>query len=373
MDQILELCSVGYRNAAALRHEIPAMAASSIRARRTEGEPERVYPEGAVAGRSLPGLESVLRPLANRCTCLTLLAGSGSRWVKSLRAEMARKAHSEEPSDPDLDPEAPRGLFPVANWLQGVEGSRKIPVASYSLDATDGLGRHLVVIRGYEKDIRSRILQPLGIREEMIDFFTQEAPFGKPLGHGDAAWQCRALWKGSKYVVTNFGGDANSPLTILASLLTMEALDMCGEGVDLLVPAALQPAPAYPIAFDHNGFPRSFGHAKLQGRELDPGPGFTNVGLRVYRAEALLRMVESFHDEYWRDESGYDIPGNDPAGHEFALDNVDAAFASSGRARVLACALPGELTPAKSLEEVPGFERAIAEVRREWAEFGQGA
>ena len=42
----------------------------------------------------------------------------------------------------------------------------------------------------------------------------------------------------------------------------------------------------------------------------------------------------------------------------FALDNVDALLAAEGRARMLAIAMPEELTPVKSLDDVPAFESA---------------
>ena len=86
------------------------------------------------------------------------------------------------------------------------------------------------------------------------------------------------------------------------------------------------------------------------------------MGVRVYSAGALLESVERFRRDHWVEGTGYAIPGNDPAGHEFALDNVDARFSAEGRARILAIARPEELTPAKSLDEVPAFERAIESV-----------
>ena len=232
------------------------------------------------------------------------------------------------------------------------------------------IGRHVVVVRGHEEAIDSTVLAPLGIDAGQRAFFTQEAPFGKPLGHGDAAWQCRALWKDADYVVTNFGGDANSRATILSALLVLDALSRAptGPACDLLIPAAHIASPAYPIGLDSGGLPRTFGHAKLHGA-ADGGaaPGgageaFTNVGLRVYRGPALLAEVESARAKYWVEGEGWSVPGNDPAGHEFALDNVDASLASRGRARILAISRPEELAPAKSLEDIPDFERAVEKV-----------
>ena len=360
-----DLCSARHAEAFALR--------SSIAQRALELRNSAAAASGLPV---LPSVEAYAAELARRTVCLSLLAGSGSRWVRSLAA--AREA-PERPSyfDPSFDPASPRGLYRVADFL-GIGGAQsRVPVAIYSLAAVRGLGRHLVVVRGWSEAIDAEVLSPLGIGPDRRDFFTQEAPFGKPLGHGDAAWQCRSHWSGADYVVTNFGGDANSRLTILSSLLAMDALtrsrmarDAAGEGrIDLLLPAAFIPSPAYPISLDEAGLPRSFGHAKLQGRaslgETVESHGYTNVGLRVYRATALLEKVESFRSRFWTEGEGYAIPGNDPEGHEFALDNLDAELAREGRARILALSRPEELTPAKSLDEIPAFERAIKTVINE--------
>jgi hypothetical protein len=359
-----ELCSTSYAEAHGMRSEVPGMA---LEARKS-----------AAARSGLPEPASVAdyaAALSKRTVCLTLLAGSGSRWVRSL----VEARDAGRPEARGIDPEAPRGLYPVADRIRAAsEGTGsgafgRIPVAAYSIDAVDRLGRHLVVVRGWEDQIAQRIMEPLGIPPGRYSFFTQEAPFGKPLGHGDAAWQCRDLWKDADYVLTNFGGDANSPLTAMASLLALDALNAAGERVDLLLPAAPVDSPAYPISFDSRSLPSSFGHAKLQGKSQAAGFGYTNVGVRVYRADALYGKLASIHDRFWREGSGYDIPGNDPAGHEFALDNVDAEFAAEGRARVLACAQARELTPAKSLGELPAFEAAIALVRAEWEDFSRRA
>jgi hypothetical protein len=173
-------------------------------------------------------------------------------------------------------------------------------------------------------------------------------------------------------VVTNFGGDANSRRTILSSLLALDALRAIGAEADMLMPAAPLDSPAYPIGVEKDGLPRSFGHSKLQGETSAArrsGPGYTNVGVRVYSARALLEKAEHFRARYWIEGKGYSIPGNDPEGGEFALDNVDAALAEEGRARILAAARPEELTPAKTLGDVPAFERAVESVVAEDGEL----
>jgi len=144
------------------------------------------------------------------------------------------------------------------------------------------------------------------------------------------------------------------------------------------MPAAFVPAPAYPIAVDGRGLPTRFGHAKLQGgvegdanKAAAASGGYTNVGVRVYRATALREAIGRIRRDYWTAERGYAIPGNapgdDPAGGEFALDNVDALLASEGRARLLPVARPEELSPVKSLADLGRFERDAGLVCEDWA------
>ncbi len=197
--------------------------------------------------RGIRSLSGYLEYLAGRTVCLTLLAGAGSRWVDSLKQAAA------EGRDLRFDPARPRGLFPVRNVLG--RGPDPVPIAAYAVDAFRGLGRRVIVVRGWEAEIDREILEPLGVSPEERRFFTQEAPLGKPLGHGDAVWQCRDLWKEAEYVLVNFGGDASSPFTARAALLVLDALVSLGEPVGLLLPAARFEHPAYPITLDGLGRP----------------------------------------------------------------------------------------------------------------------
>ena len=310
--------------------------------------------------RGIRTVPEYLEYLAPRTACLTLLAGSGSRWLDSLKAAAAEgRAQS-------FDPARPRGLFPVRNYI-GL-GPDPIPIAAYAVDAFRGLGGRIIVVRGWEAEIDREILEPLGIPSGSRRFFTQEAPLGKPLGHGDAVWQCRELWKDFEYVLVNFGGDASSSFTARSALVVLDALLSVGEPVGLLLPAAQLENPAYPIALDSYGRPASFGHAKLSGSEVRPSAGWANVGLRAYKSSSLYALSQMIRAEHWKEGEGYAIPGNDPAGREFALDNVDARLAEGRLVRLLASALPEELTPVKSLTDVPAFEAAVKRVRRDAAE-----
>lgn len=319
----------------------------------------------------LTDVPSLARRLASRTVCLTMLAGSGSRWVRSLD----EAANAGRPAA--ADPSAPRGLYPVPNRMGF--GPDPLPIAGYALAAVRDLGRHALVVRGWEREIEETALVPLGYAPGSWAFVTQAAPGGKPRGHGDAAFQAMPLWREADYVAVNFGGDASSPLTALAALSALDAMARrLGETAPgLIMPVASMADPAYPIALDGQGLPRSFGHAKLTGT-ADRGsdgrgrtvPGLSNVGLRLYRASALEEAILAIRAAHWSKERGYEVPGNAPAsdgyGGEFALDNVDAWLAAVGRARVLRVARPEELSPVKSLDDLPAFDAAVKVVCGDW-------
>lgn len=335
-----------------------------------------ILPVVAASAAGLSDMAALTRRLASRTTCLTLLAGSGSRWVSSLKKAQSGGSFTQ------IDPAAPRGLFPVFNAMGF--GPDQIPIAGYALAAVRDLGRHLLVVRGWEREIETQILRPLSYADGSWNFATQDAPGGKPRGHGAAAFQTMDSWAGSEYVIVNFGGDSSSPLTALSSLAVLDALteQLGDDAPGLLMPAAFVPEPAYPIQLDDVGLPRRFGHAKLQGlQSATPTAGgsmqggYTNVGVRVYRSSALKQAIGQLWRDYWTMDHGWAIPGNaysgnDPDGGEFALDNVDALLAAEGKARLLAIALPQELSPVKSLEDLPRFQRDIAQVCSDWIALG---
>ena len=179
MESRLEhLCGRGCAEAFVLRGELAEIAYA-----------HRARADLAAGRAAFASLGEYVASLALRTVCLTLLAGSGSRWVKSLAAAEARGEGR------GFDPARPRGLYPVRDFTGRAGSSGTMPIASYAMIASRGLGRHLLVVRGWEAEIDEEILVPLGIGRKDRDFFTQEAPFGKPLGHGDAAWQCRDLWR----------------------------------------------------------------------------------------------------------------------------------------------------------------------------------
>ncbi len=295
--------------------------------------------------------------LRKRCACVTLLAGSGSRWVSSLR----EAASSGSPSG--FDERAPRGLYPVRNVMD-IPGAT-VPIAAYALRAARGLGKTVLVVRGWEREIEEGILRPLGYAPGSWVFRTQAVRDGKPRGHGDAAFQCMDSWRDREFVLFNFGGDASNPFTARAALAVLAALDADkpSGAPGLLMPVARVEGAAYPVSVDERGLPRSFGHAKLKAAGLaSGGPSYTNVGLRLYRSSELAVAIEAIRREFWTPERGYAIPGNDPEGGEFALDNVDEYLAQRGKARLLHIARPEELSPVKSLGDIARFEKDMEAV-----------
>lgn len=355
--------------------------------------------------------------LWNETSAITLLAGAGTRWMASLEKaknllKESDRSHGEDDPDPELIArfplDAPRGLFPVPDYIRTTDDARKeagraggaqagapasaqagapalrntIPMAAYAVDAVRKAGSHILVVRGWEEAIEDQILKPLGLGPAMRTdhaapsagpspreyFFTQKTgPDGKVHGHGAAVLQCRSLWRNARYVITNFGGDANSPLTVCLALHAMAAFEARGIDVGVVIPVARTGHPAYPVSLDEEGFPAGFWHEKLAG-----GHGgtvltdLTNVGIRVYRADWLDRALSMLHERYYEKGIGWSIPGNDPSAHECALDNVDGLLAEMKAARVMPLALPRELTPLKSLDQYGAFVRAVREVRLEW-------
>ncbi len=343
--------------APALLRELTGRGHPSARVRREELVPAAL----AVLGASEP--EEALRALRPKLGVVTLLAGAGSRWVRSIEA-----FREEWPAELGEDVrqaavgfalEKPRGLFPVTNYLPGIPGEM-IPVAAYSLAAVKGVGEQLIMTGGYDREIEETILEPLGYDRGEVLFQHQEMFRGSPLGDGAAACQCRRFWQGKRDILFNFGGDANSRRTVEESVLVMAALDVLGEAPALLLPAALVPNPDYTIEMDDQGLPRRFEHTKLSGSSgagRGRAEGYSNVGLRVYRGDRLGELLGDLHRNYFDTESGYVLPENQ--GNELALDNVDRRLAEGGEVRILASADPREITPAKTLDSVPRFLEAV--------------
>ncbi len=321
----------------------------------------------------LAEIPPVARELADAAVSITFLAGAGTRWRASLaeakrRFEKARTGLSEAAG---FSEDKPRGLFPVPDFLHGRNGTGRVAMAAYAFDAVRRIPWHIVVVRGWEKEIDEFALAPAGISPSTRVFFTQRGgPRGEVYGHGDAALQCEELWRNSHYVVTNFGGDANSALTVELALRAFAQFDTHGIEIGAIIPVARVDAPSYPVYLSEEGLPIGFWHHKLTGEAPRGRPApLTNVGIRVYRADWLSHALREMEHKYrvldGRGAFLWNIPGNDPAKHECALDNVDNYLANQGLVRVMSISLPRELTPLKELGEYREFVRATREVQTE--------
>lgn len=376
-----------------------------------EAFPLPSLPVDETARRELLGvLPSLRSEEASGVVSITFLAGAGSRWRASLAA--ARKEPGAWPAGAvaaNFPDDAPRGLFPVPDFLDGRDGKGRVAMAAYAFDAVRDIARHIVVVRGWEEAIDVEALGPAGISSGARVFFTQKSgPAGQVYGHGDAALQCEPLWKDARYVVTNFAGDANSWLTVELTLRAFVRFEALGLPVDALIPVAYTQNPSYPVYLDNRGIPVGFWHQKLAGAPMSARPlapnlapvssqsaigieapvptDFTNVGVRVYRADALRAALFELKEKYFgvfpggvarnngdEVETGWHIPDNDPAKHECALDNVDNLLAQKGLVRIMPISLPRELTPLKSLDEYDGFVDAVRGVQRELSAVRRGA
>jgi len=319
-------------------------------------------------------LLATLPPLSDKdaagTVSVTFLAGAGTRWKTSLLD--ARRGPDAWPAGHVAEAfplEAPRGLFPVPDYIDGGRGESQVAMAAYAFDAVRDIETHIVVVRGWEDEIDAQALSPVGIPPRRRIFFTQRTnSSGEVSGHGDAALQCMELWRDARYVVTNFAGDANSWLTVELALRAFARFDARGIEIGVLIPVAYTGKPSYPVFLNEDGLPAGFWHEKLAGSEPKAAPtSLTNVGIRVYRSAWLQSALSELEEKYYLPGmgAGWHIPGNDPAKHECALDNVDNLLAEKGLARVMATSLPRELTPLKSLGEYPAFVRAVREVQQE--------
>jgi hypothetical protein len=159
--------------------------------------------------------------------------------------------------------------------------------------------------------------------------------FSDVLGHGDALFQVHELLvKQGKlgdadYYVTNFGGDVNNPHTISASLSAMgkieEMFDFEGSKEFKpwgIIPSAEMIYPPYPVNINDDGT-MAFGHQKLFGTGVQERGG-SNIGVRIYNAGMIGKVLTSFYDSYYTDK-GYSMPRNANK-NEFSLDNLDMAL-----------------------------------------------
>lgn len=299
---------------------------------------------------NFPDLETAKKELAQRTVVLTLFSGAAERWINSLRAE------EEQTGVLPFPPDRPRCLAPV--YIFG----RTRPIGQLALLATRDLGRHVLVVRKSDlPKINNQIVWPLQIP---VDFVLEDLP--RPLGHGHSAFLASDKIEDSDFVITNFGGDVNYYETIWNTLLVMAVLQKVlpePQKPGVLLPAAVMEEPKYPIFLSPRGLAVGFGHPrnmedlKYFASSNVPAPQTSNVGVRVYQVAKLLEALKFYRGMFNSEAGCYEIAGNRPG--EFYLDNLDQYFADFLQARILAIADPREISPVKTIQDIPGFEEAV--------------
>jgi len=289
---------------------------------------------------------------------VTTLAGSGSRFLKSLEQRKALAGVSQ------FDPSWPRGLFPIDNLLPEISAP-KVPNALYSFSALKGLAaNHIVVVRGFEQEIDRLVLSPLKLSAQST-FVTQQVYPGQngPSGHGDAVYQAISAWNKPliQYVVVTFAGDANSFRTLLISLLVFDTLKALQIPIDAVFPVTLKDQATYPIERNKNGFLQALHHNKLRVCEsLQSGQADEcNIGIWPFCKTVLANTLTGLHESYFNSKDGYSIPGNKT--NELAIDNALQSMlgARSETVRALCVGSPEQITPLKDLHQFEDYVQAI--------------
>ncbi|MBI5613754.1 hypothetical protein HY947_02420 [Candidatus Gottesmanbacteria bacterium] len=289
--------------------------------------------------------DDFVRAVEKDTAVIMFAAGKGKRWDESLRKITISQ----------IDQKKPRILAQIQNILPNSKSSQStVPIGQYAAWATRGLGQHIVVHHGYAEEIKRSITDPLGIQNAV--FFEQQYDAnGNALGHGDALLQMQSLIQEKKYVITQGGTDPNSRETAILSLLTLYAYDKLGTPLSLVLPSASMQNPPYPITVNNNGLPTEFGHPKLKGSGTIES-GVTNIGIRVYRSEDLLKLFNTFKKYNRHYES---VPGHAKETNELSLDDFDTELLREilgHGVRQLAVAIPEEIQgTVKRYDDIPAF------------------
>lgn len=308
-----------------------------------------------------------IKAVSSSTACFTVVAGLNTRWTDSIDTPEGQRVTGRLKVFSRSDP---RFLAKVPNLLPAdIVPGENIPAGLYNLYALVGLGRHIIIHSpGNRERIEAEMVKPLRIEEGKVSYREQPIPEGgnKPLGHGDALIKIIDVLPGYKYLIANFGNDANSRQTAVMSLLTMYVMDKYGEDVAMIMPTANMEKPKYPVVLDSNGFPIAFGQAKLLGEasvKLDAGP--SNIGVRVYKVSDLLPIAQAIQTRYQVHGSYALMFGR--AVNECAQDDFDRILASTNnRVRHLCVANEAEINhSAKTVAEIPYFLNTMAQVLEE--------
>lgn len=325
--------------------------------------------------RTMPEAFEEIRPLA---MSTTFVAGMAQRFLRSL----ADPANHELIERYHPDSKLPRALAPVSNLVpELVPGSDLVPNALYNLRALKGVvgdniivygGNSLKEARRNRREIDDQICKPLGMHPR---FVRQLNPVS---GHGDALIRImddnvgRDLFKNRRYLVVNFGGDANSRQTVALSLLAMHACRKLGIPVQCVMPTTLQESPAYPLYINDEGLPTGSYHPK---DDRWPPPGTpskqSNVGVHVFDTESTAGFLSQYKHVYdlvhmRRPKAGYFVPG----AKELKRDHIERHDMEMGRCLTLPISAQEEIAhTVKSIDAIPDFEKDLRTVLSRDREF----
>ena len=311
-------------------------------------------------------MRSFLDTVRQETVTVTFIAGAGTRWIESFK----KPENEELIRRYGIKKDEPRAMARVPNLLD--PNGDNIPMAAYNLLAVRNLGTKQVIIYGGKTDeeaeknrrLIEELTQKMGINN--VVFIRQKIHPGreKPLGHGDALLQVlddpqgKKAFENAKYVITNFGCDANSYQTTVLSLLAMYVFDKYGINLSGLMPTSTSESPEYPIYIDHNGLPLGTVHKKDNLPPPEDGESSlqSNVGIRIFRLRALLNVLDRYREIYEKIKQGKD--GVDYPNGELKIDHFErdmmSHFASYGVFLTFPISIPEEIahTP-KAIEGIP--------------------
>lgn len=349
---------------------------------------ERFSPENIVGLETellhLSGFDNMagfLQKVKKDTLVITAVAGAATRWKESI----AKPQNGAIVRERHINSRAPRCMAHVQDYDQP---DQMIPIGTYNLRAVQDLGDQVVVYGGGNPE--QAMVHRLQLYNELISPMKANVRLckqkiypnkKKPSGHGDLLLQIfkdprmHDVIMNKKYVIANFGGDANSYQTAVLSLLTLYVFDKYGFTLGSFIPTTIpseQEKDFHPLYTDNNGLPTSSYHPKDDKVKPDGSPsGQTNVGFRLYGMEQLMKVMRPYEEAQARMEKGKDVEY--PVG-ELKQDHFDqACMQDLGiNALVAPIAIEEEIihTP-KGVDNLAQFEADMRVVYQKDREFKQ--
>ncbi len=334
-----------------------------------------------------------LKKVKKDTAIVTFMGGAGTRWEKGNKESTKEGDEGlteleRSTSHKGITPNTPRIFAPVDNLIPSeIVGQDQIANPVYNILAVKDLGSEHFVIYGGDtnKDadanrerIEREILAPAKTKATLI---RQKIHPGKEKvsGIGDMFLQMTEDEEGKKafkkkYIVVNQSSDENSFQTATLSLLSMYVFDKYGIDLSCILPTMIstEEKVPYPLVIDKNGLPENNHHWKDYGG--DPPKGLSkqsNIGVRIYKAKALLKEINSRRPIYEKLKKGerkvdyYD--------EEYKYDHIEKSFMRSRAFLLLSLPIAMEeedAHPFKAPQQREIFENDIQKVLAQDDEFG---